>query len=324
MGRRRTINKHLPRRMLFKHGAYYHVVKTGAGCKWTHLGRDHGIALQRWAEIEGAQVEQSRTVADLLAAYIASATGRLATATLDGYRASMARLCKPFGRMRPQDLRRDHVYRYLVESGRVAANRDRALLGAAYTHAINLGMRIPNPAHGLRHRVEEAPRTRYVTDAELVHLEAVARAQGRPTLALMLRFAALTGIDQSVLCALQITAATDEGVLIRRAKTGRPVLVAWSDELLAIWKAAVGARIGAQPVFRQRSGRAYTPDGLRAVWRVVKAAAGLRDVQFRDLRRKAGSDADSAEHAAALLAHADSAITRRHYRAKLVAVKPSG
>lgn len=323
MGRRRTTNKHLPRRMVAKHGAYYHVTKTGAGCKWTHLGRDHGIALQRWADIEGAKVEQAHTVTDLLAGYIASARGRLAESTLDAYTASLARLAKPFGRMRPQDLRREHVYRYLVESGRVAANRDRALLGAAYTHAINLGLRVANPAHGLRYRVAEAPRSRYVTDAELERLVGVARAQRRHTVALMLRFAALTGIDQGVLCALEVTAATAEGVLIRRVKTGRPVLVAWSKELEGVWKAAVGARIGAQPVFRQRSGRAYTPDGLRAVWRVVKAAAGLPDVQFRDLRRKAGSDATSAEHAADLLAHADSKVTRKHYRARLVAVNPS-
>ncbi len=105
--------------------------------------------------------------------------------------------------------------------------------------------------------------------------------------------------------------------------TGRAVLVGWSDELRQVWREAVGARIGAQPVFRQRSGHAYTTDGLRAVWRVVRAAAGLPDVQWRDLRRKAGSDAGSAEHAADLLAHAGTGVTRRHYRAKLVPVAPA-
>lgn len=324
MGRRRTINKHLPRRMVAKHGAYYHVIKTGAGAKWTHLGRDYGIALQRWAQVEGAQVGNARTVTDLLAAYIASARPRLAASTISGYESSLVRLSKTFGRMKPQDLRREHIYRYLVESGRVAANRDRALLGAAYSHAINLGLRCQNPAHGLQHRVEERPRDRYVTHAELEAVVGVARAQKRHTLALILRFAALTGADQGVICGLLVTAATDEGIVLRRNKTGRAVLVQWSDELRAVWREAVGARIGAQPVFRQRSGRAYTTDGLRAVWRVVRGKAGLVGVQFRDLRRKAGSDADSTEHAAALLAHADAKVTRRHYRARLVAVKPAG
>lgn len=83
------------------------------------------------------------------------------------------------------------------------------------------------------------------------------------------------------------------------------------------------SRIGAQPVFRTRTGSAYTPDGLRSVWHKVKVAAGLRDVRFHDLRRKAGSDMETDAMATALLGHAHGGTTKRHYRAKLAPVRPA-
>jgi integrase len=99
--------------------------------------------------------------------------------------------------------------------------------------------------------------------------------------------------------------------------------VAWSDELRATWRQIADTRIGNQPAFRsQRGGGAYTTDGLRATFARVRERAGLRDVTFHDLRRKAGSDVDAA-HATELLQHSDPKVTRRHYRAKIMPVKPA-
>lgn len=182
MGRRRTVNTHLPRRMVQRRGAYYHVVTCGLTATgkprkvWTPLGRDFGVALRKWAEIEGQRPAQSVTVATMLADYIAhcqSRSNRASPETVRGYLQSAKRLGAVFGHMHPPDLRREHVYRYVVEGSNVAANRDRALLGAAWTHASNLGnVSGPNPAHGLRYRNPERPRRRYVTDAELERLVA--------------------------------------------------------------------------------------------------------------------------------------------------------
>jgi len=64
--------------------------------------------------------------------------------------------------------------------------------------------------------------------------------------------------------------------------------------------------------------------GFRASWRLVVARAKLSNIRFHDLRRKAGSDADDLDHAQELLGHADAKVTRKHYRAKPVAVQPIG
>jgi len=123
---------------------------------------------------------------------------------------------------------------------------------------------------------------------------------------------------------LPITAATDAGIQYVDSKTGENHLIGWTDELRALWRAAAGARSGAKPLFLTRDGEAYTSSGFRASWRHVVARAGLSNVRFHDLRRKAGSDADDLAHAQELLGHADAKVTRKHYRAKPVAVRPIG
>jgi integrase len=78
------------------------------------------------------------------------------------------------------------------------------------------------------------------------------------------------------------------------------------------------------PLFLARDGASYTSSGFRASWRLVVARAKLSNIRFHDLRRKAGSDADDLDHAQELLGHADAKVTRKHYRAKPVAVQPIG
>lgn len=288
--------------MHFKHGGYYHVT-----CgKWTALGKEFGPALLRYAEVEGQGKEAPRTVADLLTEYIT--TANLAPETRRGYRNSAKRLGEAFGTLRPDQLKRERLFRYVFDAGNVAANRDRALVSAAYTHAANLGYPFTNPALGWQRRIPEKPRERYITDPEFKALVANAGPLGP-----MIELAYLTGADLGVLRSLRLEAASPEGLRIRRTKTGSEVVIAWSKALRGVWRKIAGER---------ESGLAFPIANVRKRWDAARKAAGLEDVQFRDLRRKAGSDAESVEHASALLAHADSAVTRKHYRARRVPVKP--
>lgn len=53
MGRRKLgEHAHLPARICYKHGAYYHAYKEGGKNKWTHLDRDYLSALRRYSELE--------------------------------------------------------------------------------------------------------------------------------------------------------------------------------------------------------------------------------------------------------------------------------
>lgn len=325
MGRRRKRNLHLPRWMVHRHGAYYMVVRG----KYTRLGAEYGPALIRYAELVGGRPEVS-TVGDLVASYIATNAQRLAEATIQNYQHSAARLAPVFGHMALGDLTAAHVYRYLVEHGTVSANRDRALLSAAYTHARLIGaFDGKDPTKGLQFRNPEAPRKRYVTDAELDALLAAAS----PKLACIIRLAYLTGMRQGDLLRLRLADIGEEGITFTTHKTNTQILIVWTDELRAavddarkLWR-----RFGRDYLFEsrprgkhaKRGPGPYTTSGLQALWRVARDKSGIKDVRLQDLRRKAASDFEDEADASKLLGHADPKTTRRHYRAKPTRAKPA-
>ncbi|WP_440221881.1 tyrosine-type recombinase/integrase [Dokdonella sp. MW10] len=326
MGRRRKHNRHLPACMFQRRGAYY-LVRAG---KWHPLGRDFGPALIKYAELIGT-APQVNTVRDAIAHYLETSANRLAPATLEGYRHSAERLASVFGAMRLQDVTAAHVYRYLTEHGTVSANRDRALLSAAYTHARRTGAfprAADDPTKGLNYRNEEKPRQRYVTDEEQ---ETLLDASS-PKLACIQRFLHLTAMRQGDALRVRLDGMDGEGIHYTTEKTGVARVVVWSDELRACVAEAnrLWRRFGRLYLFEsnpkgkhaKRGPGPYTPSGLRALFRVARAKSGVKDVRLHDLRRKAGSDIEEA-HATELLAHKNPATTRKHYRAKPVRTKPS-
>jgi integrase len=309
----------LPKRLHRKHGAYYYVSRVAGKVKWVRLADEYGEALRKWAEIEGGKPATAWTVAQAVGHYLDVSKGRLKKTTLEGYEASAKHMLPVFGHMAVTELKKSHVYDYVVKRGNVAANRARALLSATYAHMSLAGIYDgPNPAGGLQYRNTETARQRYVTDTELAAIVAAAGLRMK----LIVRFAYLTGIRQGDILSMRLTAATEDGIAYTDSKTGKDHLIAWSPELRGIWKAAKGMRVGAVPLFLARDGEAYTSSGFKASWRRVKIRAKLPDIRFHDLRRKSGSDAKDDAHAQALLGHADGKVTRKHYRAKLTAVQP--
>lgn len=324
MGRPRKHNKHLPRGMLQRRGTYFYV---RGKLPWVNLGKEYGPALIQYAGIVGDSPKVT-TVQEAVAHYLESSAHRLKPATLEGYRHSAENLVAVFGHMGLGDLQPEHVYEYLVRKGNTQANRDKALLSAAYTHARRIGaFKGEDPAKGLQYRNPEPPRQRYVTDDELARLIAAAS----PKLACILRFAYLTGMRQGDVLRVRLEDMDGEGIHYTSGKTGARRVVTWSPELEAVVEEAkrLWRRFGREYLFESRPKGAhakrgpgpYTPSGLRALWRPVRIKAGVADVRLHDLRRKAGSDVEEGD-AQRLLAHADGKVTRRHYRAKPERVKP--
>jgi integrase len=324
VGRPRKHNKHLPRGMLQRRGVYYFVRGTAP---WLNLGRDYGQALIQYAGLVGERPAVS-TVSDAVAHYLESSVRRLKPATLEGYRYSAANLAAVFGHMPLAALKPSHVYEYLVRKGNTQANRDKALLSAAYTHARRIGAFTgDDPAKGLQYRNEEQPRQRYVTDAELETL--IAKAS--PKLGCIIRFSYLTGMRQGDALAVRLSDISDAGISLTTNKTGARMLIGWTPDLQAVVDEAkrLWRRFGREYLFEsmpkgKHAGRGpgpYTTSGLRALWRVARKKSGVLDVRLHDLRRKAGSDVGEAD-ARRLLGHADGKVTRKHYRARPELVKP--
>jgi len=313
------VSRRIHKRLYFDHGAYYYVARSGGKVKWTKLSADYGDALRKWAEIEGGAKPRAWTVGEAIAHYLTVSAQRLSKITLAGYAQNARHLLPVFGHVSIEDVTRAHVYAYVVKRGNYAGNRERGLLSAVYAHLGRSGVfNGQNPAGGMRFRNPEKPRKRYVTDEELHALLAAAS----PRMRNLFSFAYLTGMRQADVIGLRLTAATDEGIAYTMQKTGEAHLIAWTDELRALWKEAARSRIGAQPLFLARDGIAYKSSGLQAATRRIAKRAGLVDLHFHDLRRKAGSDSVDLGSAQELLGHVDSKVTRRHYRAKLVAATP--
>lgn len=313
--------------MQLYHGAFYFIARG----KWTRLATatEYSQALVAYASLMG-DLPKVTTVAEALAEYLRDANGRLKSATLDGYARSSANLQPVFGHLRLDELSPADVYRYLKTAGNVQANRDKAFLSAAYTHARRIGaFQGDDPAKGLRYRNPEQARQRYVTDDEMSAL--VAKAS--PKLGCVARFIELTGMRQADALRVRLADIDEEGVHYQQGKTGKRLVVVWSPELLHVVDEAktLWRRFGREFLFEstpkgkhaKRGPGPYTPSGLRALWRTARKKAGLQDVRLHDLRRKAGSDAETDQEAQARLGHEDGKVTRRHYRAKPQRVKPT-
>jgi len=319
MGRKRTHNKHLPKRMQKKGDAYYYAYYRKSKYVWESLGKDYGVALIKWAEIEGRKINHERTVEGAIAHYLETESHRLAKKTISEYKSAAQRLISIFGKMDLPDLKPSHVYEYIKRYGNVQVNRDKSLLSVVYSAARSWGwFNGDNPAKGIR-RNTETPRKRYVTDSELSKLILCAS----PQLSCVIRLAYLTGLRQGDILKIRLSDLTEDGVFVCQGKTGKNHIIEWSHELRTVVaeSRALRRRIGSMWLFAGMNGQPYTGDGFRAMWRRVKLKAQLPDVTFHDLRRKAGSDVDE-NHARELLDHSDARTTRRHYRAKTSRSKP--
>jgi integrase len=320
-----------------RHGAYYHVATLEGRQKWTRLApiSDYGEALRRWAEIEGTDKRQGDTVAEAVHSYLGAfaeqvKAGERSAKTLTGYQASSVMLLGVLGdmpliRVTDQDVRRYRSGRANADGkpAPIAANRELALLSASYGHAAELGW-IAAAVNPCRHvkRNQERARTRYVTDAEMTRV----LASASPTMRAAITISASTGMRMTDLLKLRLSDLTDDGIAIKASKTGKGMVYEWTDVLRAAVEIAKAAKHGhavrSLYLFPGREpGRHMTMDGWESNWARLREKAGVPDLQWRDWRRKAGSDTTLA-HAVELLDHSDGRTTKRHYRAGINRVKP--
>ena len=322
MGRRRKSNSHLPERVYLHHGSYFYVDHAG---KWHRLGKTLGHAYRALAKfVDGGPC---RTMAALFDRYMVEVVPTKAPRTQRDNGYEMKPLRVVFADMDPRQFKPRHGYAYFNERKKTSLKRagaELALLSHVFTKAVEWGVVDANPCKEIR-KERPKPRCRYVTETEY----RAAYEIMPPMLQCAMDLAVLTGLRPGDLLALERANLTEEGISVQTAKTGKGLVIEWSDELRRVVKRAQGIR----PHFRQaiicnRQGAAYTVDGFASVWRrkVRKAIADPENAlelpfQFRDLRAKSASD-DSPEAATARLGHTNAAITERVYRRRPTVVKP--
>jgi integrase len=354
MGRKRSVNSHLPPRMRkrVRHAkAYYYYDAGGKPRREIPLGSDYVTAVQRWAELEmegRERVVQLVTFRVAAERYCLKILPRKAARTQRDNLVELAKLYEffdappaPLDELTPRNIRQYLDWR--TNNGTKAttrANRERALFSHIWNFAREEGLtEKPNPCAGV-HGYREAGRDIYIEDEVYT---AIYKAACRPIQDAM-DLAYLTG--QRPADTLRISQAHVRGDVleIRPGKTQgstgtkirlRLVDAAGQPNALGKLVARLKSQAEAHPVhslqmIQNEKGQALSHQALikrfrKARTEAAKAAKGaalrreILAVQFRDLRAKAGTDkAEAADprRAQQQLGHASVVMTEKYIRGR--------
>lgn len=355
--KRNKENTGLPDRWRFYHGAYRYQVPPGYehlwdGKKQFTLGKTLSEAYRVWSERLEQHTGDINTLGDIMDRYALEVLPAKKAKTAREQAPQLKRLRAVFGAMRPSDFKPVHAYGYRdrrAKTAPTAANRELEILSHVFTKAIEWGAIERHPMiEGKFRKAKLQHRKRYVEDWEVVaalELPQKMTASGKlnrndRTLAVQayIRLKLLTGLRRTDLLRLRMSDIRDEGVHVTPSKTagtsGKSTIYEWTEELLeAVEAAKVSRPVDISPwIFCTRKGEPYqrddgTANAFDSLWQRfmdrVLAETKVEDrFQERDLRAKCATDAESLEHARALLSHASASTTNRIYRRKPERVKP--
>ncbi|MET0035435.1 MAG: tyrosine-type recombinase/integrase [Candidatus Thiodiazotropha lotti] len=295
--------------MQLKHGAYYYVHKN----KWTKLSDDYSLAIKKWAEIESTS-DRARSVSAMLDKYIAKHGDRLAPKTIQGYSMSAENIKPAFAGINAEEVTPAMIAEYRDNrSAKTAANREIALLSAAFNDVIELGWVTVNPCRGIKKNPTKKI-DRYVTDEELEEL-----IKHGKQLAVLIEVGYSTGLRKSDLINLKIGDFTDEGLVVTNRKTGYKHLFEWSPALRKAKMQSKYRPFGLERVFVNTKGKPWTESSFNTSWRRVKDRAEV-ECRFHDIRAKALTDAKKKigiEYAQELAGHGSVTTTEVYTKGRL-------
>jgi integrase len=326
--------------------------------KLFRLGRTIQEASQVWIQRKtlNQESDEIRTIGQLLDRYALEVIPTKSKASQASNRNQLPMIRGVFGGMPLTPFKPLLVYQYVqnrsrkitdpstgkVKGGKIAAHREIELLSHAFTKAVEWGVIDRHPFKGEVRLSGERPRNRYVEDWEIN--EALSLRSNRTSGSVLmiqayLRLKLLTGMSQGDLLRLQESQLKEDGIHNQRHKTsnttGKRTIYQWSPKL----REAVALAKRSRPVdfspflFCNRDGVGYIDEqtgyasGWKSMWqrfmdRLIDETKVTERFTEHDLRAKVASDAETLEHARALLAHSDSRTTDRIYRRKAEVVVP--
>ncbi len=324
--RRSKENQGLPPRVVKKSNTFYFlkpVIKNGKSTtKWVKLGRTEREMYQALADLQN---EGAGLMSAVIERYREEILVKKAANTQNSQGKQLDRLKRAFGKARPSDLRPAHIAKYHDAVGKSApyqANRELALITHVLKYAVRWGYIDENPAREIQ-RHPEAPRKRYITDAEF----AAVRTLAADWVQILMDLMYVTGQRRVDLLSLKRSQLTDAGVLITQSKTGTSLLLEWSAELRQVITRAIrelpGPGIESVYVICDHRGQrrldaAFTTAWGRLMDKALSAGVISERFQARDIRGKAGTDSDGKQ-----LGHTSEATLKRHYKRLPTLVKPT-
>lgn len=232
------IKRKLPAKVHPKDGRYYYVDKN----KWLGLSRiDEGIReLHRQLAILTDQ--PPNTLAGIFAAYADSAMLELKAPTQKQYTYFLfGILTKVFGHMTPAEIDDATIAMYLEARKKakaaVSGNRERACLSSVFEYAMRQGWARRNPCRGVR-RNKERPSKKLIASADLI----TTLDRAPPHFARVMQFAYMTGLRESDVIMLPVSAVTPDGIVFTESKTQKPVTIEWTPALRILVREILEAR----------------------------------------------------------------------------------
>ncbi len=323
MGKPRKFRKDLPQRVYFKHGAYYFV---NTANKWVPLGREYGLAMQKWAAMLQPVIGKQR-LSSVMDTYIKEELPSRKPLTQSDYLTSIALLRPVFGEMFPEDVEPKDIYAFMrMRNAPVRSNRDVAVLSNVMNQAIKIGLINTNPCKQVRRNVEN-PRTREVLDSEIVAF----LPHCPPWLQAYARLKLLTGLRQGDMLNIRLDQLRDDGLFVQTGKRGKKLLFSWTDTLHIAIDTIKALRHRVTSLYlinSERDGTKLSASGFKSAWARAMAkaiATGSLTETFaeNDLRSKVATEArDLGQNATAMLGHSSDAVTKRHYERGTRKVEP--
>jgi len=319
MGRKRTVNRDLPPRLYLKLDGYYYRHPNGKEQRVGKTG-ELSAALIKWAEFEGVRLDPSAITFDVVAdAFRDRHLPKVAERTQTDYKGHLTHLSAVFGPSALDTITPVDVAAYRDKrSAKVQANREIAVLSVLWNFAREAGYtKEPNPCAGIK-RNKETGRRRYLTDAEFtaIHGKASQEVQDAMMLALY------TGQQIGDLLRAKRSMIQGGELVFVRQKTDVAVryrIIGRLKMLLAEMTARPRSATG-QWLIQSNKGQRINYRTFALHFAAAAKAAGVADVQFRDIRPKVATDLPDIERAKDTLGHSKIATTERHYirRGKLV------
>lgn len=271
------------------------------------LGTDPYLAAEKARELnaavdavrQGRPVGQAdpRAVASLIAAYKRSpAYLNLRPVSQAYYDGIMRRIERVAGSDPVASITRAELHdvysRARDETTLSIANAIMKCWGILLRAAVDMGWIAANPMMGFR-LVREPSRGVLWTSQEVEAVCAALERLGWPVAALAVRLGLDTAQRPGDVLRLPWSAYDGRAITLRQSKTGQAVRIALSPEVAALLDKA--PRKGPLIFTTEARGRAYTVRELERRVQAAKAAAGIRpELQFRDLRRTAATEAGAA------------------------------
>jgi len=290
------------------------------------LGCDYGLAVQKWVELE-----RTRTLPPgaalmfewVCAQYRVMETSKKAPRTRDDDNIKLSKLLEFFNDPPAplEAIKPINVQQYLDwrKAAPVRANREKSLLSAIWNFARKRGYTdLANPCTGIK-GYPEPGRDTYIEDEQYQAIWNVAA----PCLRDAMDLAYLLGQRPADILKLTVNDIHDGALHLHQNKTGARLRIEINTELNAILERIIA---------RKRTYRSLTPHlivtehghsiqvkALAERWRTARKAAGVNtNLQFRDLRAKAGTDkadtAGDARQAQKQLGHTRLTTTERYLR----------